>query len=337
MSAYRTNRSHVWVVFAMIATLYGAAVPPAAAQATLGVPLPGPLPALATLTQGGAPNFADTFLTPFVSSVSASVFDWKAQFVGGTLNNGNCGIPIGIQLKVFRAVSATQVKVVAAGAVHNPLTALQARFNTTGCPSFLIGSVSSVLQFDESGLTLSPGDMIGVTIKSDPSETVSPGYFYPLASTATTRVVLRDVGLNGTIDLSDPFTGTLGPLTPALSVNLGLNVSIDIKPGSAENTVNLSSAGVVPVAIFSSPSFDALRIDPETLFLAGAGVGMVGKSGKFQCQQRDVNGDNLMDLVCDFDTAHFLLHTGETLAQLSGATTGGVSIRGQDSIRIVPD
>jgi len=258
--------------------------------------------------------------------------------MGGTLVGGTCGVPVGIQLKVLRQVTSTTLKVVAAGAVHNPLSALQARFTTTGCPSFLTDSNDAVLEFEESGLSLSPGDIIGLTIKSNPTPPGDPGYFYPLVTAGTTRLVLRDAGVNDTIDLADSFTGTL-PFSwaPALSINLGMDVSLDIKPGSSQNTINLSSAGVVPVAILSTPTFSAKTIDPDTLFLAGAPVGVAGRSGKFLCQMRDVNWDNVDDLVCDFDTAQFLIHTGETLAELVGKTITGVPIRGQDIIRIVPD
>ncbi len=51
-----------------------------------------------------------------------------------------------------------------------------------------------------------------------------------------------------------------------------LPVAIDVKPGSAENTINLRSAGAVLVAILSSPTFDALTVDPATVALAGASV-----------------------------------------------------------------
>ncbi len=49
-------------------------------------------------------------------------------------------------------------------------------------------------------------------------------------------------------------------------------VEIDVKPDSIENTVNLASAGVIPVAILSSADFDALTVDPDTVFLASASV-----------------------------------------------------------------
>lgn len=115
-------------------------------------------------------------------------------------------------------------------------------------------------------------------------------------------------------------------------------VDIDIKPGSDPNSVNLSSAGKIPVAILSTPDFDApAEVDPDTLRLAGAAVKLIGKSGKFQCSSQDVNGDGLLDLVCHFETQTlFLLEAGHTVAVLEGSTLDGTAIRGEDSVKIVP-
>jgi alpha-tubulin suppressor-like RCC1 family protein len=117
-----------------------------------------------------------------------------------------------------------------------------------------------------------------------------------------------------------------------------VTVEIDIKPGSDPNSINLGSAGVVPAAILSSATFDAVAtVDPDTLALAGASVKMVGKSNKLLCHGEDVNGDNLADLVCQFETAQFLIEPGESIAVLEGNTYDDVLIRGEDVIRIVPE
>lgn len=55
-------------------------------------------------------------------------------------------------------------------------------------------------------------------------------------------------------------------------------VSIDIKPGSYPNSVNLGSRGTIPVAIFSSSAFDARTVDPLSVSLASAPVKLKGKA-----------------------------------------------------------
>lgn len=115
-----------------------------------------------------------------------------------------------------------------------------------------------------------------------------------------------------------------------------LTVAIDIMPGSDDNSINLGSAGVVPVAILSSPTFDATQVDPASVTLAGAEVRLIGRGSKYSCSAEDVNGDGLLDLLCHIETASFLLQAGDTSAELLGSTFAGQQIQGADSIRIVP-
>ncbi len=113
-------------------------------------------------------------------------------------------------------------------------------------------------------------------------------------------------------------------------------VQLDVKPGSEPNSINLGSAGVVPVAILSSPSFDAFTVVPESISLAGARVKMVGKSGKSLCHTEDANEDGLEDLVCQVLTAQFMIEEGESVAILEAETLDGTLLRGEDEVRIVP-
>jgi hypothetical protein len=113
-------------------------------------------------------------------------------------------------------------------------------------------------------------------------------------------------------------------------------VSIDIKPGSFPNSINLGSGGSVPVAILSSDSFDATTVDPLTITLAGATVKLKGK-GTPSASFQDVNGDGRLDLVVHVQTDTLQLTETDTIATLEGKTgNAGRRIRGSDSVRIVP-
>jgi len=115
-----------------------------------------------------------------------------------------------------------------------------------------------------------------------------------------------------------------------------IEVVIDIKPDSDPNSINLGSAGVIPVAILSSETFDATTVDPATVSLAGAAVKMAGKSGKYLSHIEDVNGDELMDLVCQVLTEGLVgIVVGDSVAVLTAETYDGQAIRGEDSISIV--
>jgi len=113
------------------------------------------------------------------------------------------------------------------------------------------------------------------------------------------------------------------------------SVAIDIKPGSFPNSINLGSHGNVPVAIFSTATFDAKTVNPETVTLAGAPVRRTAH-GKLQASLEDVNGDGLLDMVVHIQTQALQLTSTDTEAVLEGETFAGIPIRGVDTVRIVP-
>jgi hypothetical protein len=112
-------------------------------------------------------------------------------------------------------------------------------------------------------------------------------------------------------------------------------VSIDVKPGSFPNAINLGSQGVVPVAILGSASFDATAVDPHSVTLASAPVRLRGQ-GTPMTSVEDVNGDGWADLVVQVSTSALQLSEGDTEAVLEAVTTGGLPIRGSDTVRTVP-
>ena len=112
-------------------------------------------------------------------------------------------------------------------------------------------------------------------------------------------------------------------------------VTIDIKPGSDPNSINLGSGGTVPVAIFSTETFDATTVDPMTVTLASASVKLRGQ-GTPAASSVDVNGDGLLDLVVHVSTKALELSSGDTEATLQGITYDGENIEGTDFVRIVP-
>ena len=116
-----------------------------------------------------------------------------------------------------------------------------------------------------------------------------------------------------------------------------LRITIDIKPGDPDNTINLKSRGTLPVAILGSATFDPVTVDPATVTLAGApaatrpnGVPMIPHGGT------DFDGDGYLDLLLHFRTQDLQLTRASTEAVLYGQTFSGQRIRGADAVRIVP-
>jgi hypothetical protein len=80
-----------------------------------------------------------------------------------------------------------------------------------------------------------------------------------------------------------------------------LLLKIIVKPGSIPHTINPASAGTVPVAILSSPIFNALT---QTV-VSSIRFGFTGTEDSIEfCNKsgEDVNGDGLLDLICHATT-----------------------------------
>ena len=119
-------------------------------------------------------------------------------------------------------------------------------------------------------------------------------------------------------------------------------VTIDIKPGSDPNSINLKEQGVLPVAILGS-SVDVSVIDlTKPITLGGTVVTSRGsaKAPKLAVSFEDVDGDGLMDLVAFFRVEDLVTsgaldeYTIELM--LEAETTGGVPICGTDAVNVVP-
>ncbi|KKS82680.1 MAG: Cell surface protein [Candidatus Wolfebacteria bacterium GW2011_GWC1_43_10] len=118
-------------------------------------------------------------------------------------------------------------------------------------------------------------------------------------------------------------------------INPFIPVSVDIKPGSFPNSINLGSGGAVPVAVFGTATFDVSQIDPATITLANASIKLKGSSQPIISYQ-DVNEDSINDIAIHVVTEALELTETDVQAELNGFLLDGRNIKGFDSVRIVP-
>jgi hypothetical protein len=104
-------------------------------------------------------------------------------------------------------------------------------------------------------------------------------------------------------------------------------VTVDIKPGSDNNSVNPRSNGVIPVAILTDSYFDATGIDVSSLAFGPNGAG-TAHNGHIE----DVDGDGDDDLMLHFRTRATGVSNGDTELCLTGLTSSGMPIAGCDYI-----
>lgn len=147
--------------------------------------------------------------------------------------------------------------------------------------------------------------------------------------------------LTGTYENGDPVD--LGfyvygdvPIYLAVSVP---KVTVDVKPGSDTNVINLKSKGVVPVAVLTTGAFDAREVDPATVLFAGAVPA--------RWTLEDVDGDGDKDMLFHFKTEQLNLDENSTEATLTaqlmapvtsqsaGQTSSGPTVSGTDKVRIL--
>jgi hypothetical protein len=153
-----------------------------------------------------------------------------------------------------------------------------------------------------------------------------------LSGTAPDLTYAPDADYNG----DDSFTykandGTDDSNIATVSITVNpvvIEVTIDIKPGSDPNSINLKSKGVVPVVVLTTDSFDAGEVDPATVVFAGA--------EPERWTSEDVDGDGDLDLLFHFRMQALDLTEDSEDATLTGKTTDGHEITGTDSVRIVP-
>ena len=84
-----------------------------------------------------------------------------------------------------------------------------------------------------------------------------------------------------------------------------IKVSIDIKPGSDPNSINIESEGVISVAILTCPEFDAASVNPNTVTMGngdGSDTPVAKKNDNLMANIEDVDNDGDLDLVLHFKT-----------------------------------
>jgi hypothetical protein len=144
-------------------------------------------------------------------------------------------------------------------------------------------------------------------------------------------------------------------------VSDGEKVSVDIKPGSCPNPLNVRSKGVLPVAVLGTEEFDVTTIDPNTIVMAREGIDGKVPAIRYSyedvatpfegelCDCDDLNGDNLngddyIDLTLKFRVPQLVgildleeVESRETipLKIMRETEDGTLIIMGEDCVRII--
>jgi len=114
-----------------------------------------------------------------------------------------------------------------------------------------------------------------------------------------------------------------------------IQASIDIKPGSYPNAINITSNGVIPVALLGSATFDVYTVDINTVEFGPMSQHMHGAGARpVRYAYEDVNNDGLVDLIFNFKTQDTGLQRDDTEACLHGTFVGG-HFCGHDTVKVI--
>ena len=113
-------------------------------------------------------------------------------------------------------------------------------------------------------------------------------------------------------------------------------ISIDIKPGTDRIArLNPKSKGDIAVALLSTPTFDALKVDRASLTFGATG----NEQSLERCARRGHNVDRkdnrLPDLICQFDIQKANFEEGDEEGVLRG-TIGGMPFEGKGWLKVIP-
>jgi CSLREA domain-containing protein len=115
---------------------------------------------------------------------------------------------------------------------------------------------------------------------------------------------------------------------------VGIDVAIDVRPGSTDNTVSLKIGGLLPVAVLSSATVDASLVNVATARINNVGAAK-RTNGTYLSSLEDVNADGRVDLVLFFEVSKLGLRLQTTSLTLRATLTDGRQIQGTDAIRVV--
>ncbi len=127
----------------------------------------------------------------------------------------------------------------------------------------------------------------------------------------------------GNLFIADSFNNRIRRVQAPLTA-----VDIDIKPGSDPNAISPANIGLIPVAVLTTDTFDALTISPSSVQFGPDGATIAHGSGHLE----DVDNDGDVDLVLHFGTQETGIQCGDTEASLTGETFDGQAIQGSDSV-----
>jgi len=225
------------------------------------------------------------------------------------------------------------------------------RVNIAGTSEFTGSLVTDGVMLDGQGLLAGVVDTENLLLTT-PRFCVPAGEPVPLTLEIATAVDASLFGasllVDALSDYSNTFsfaeTGAIFELPPGFSVdsesggiedNLWVSpiqaIAIDVKPGNPENVIPCHNANaLIPTALLTTPEFDALTVDADTVRFEGGAEIHRDNAGLARRHVEDVDGDGDLDLMFHFRLSDTSLTCDSAVGSLTGSTYSGLLIVGSD-------
>ncbi len=143
------------------------------------------------------------------------------------------------------------------------------------------------------------------------------------------------------------YDGVHMRILSAISEEEILEATIDIKPGSCPNPLNVKSKGVLPVAILGTEDFDVFYIDVASITLEGISPirsGYEDVATPFEgeiCDCHELGADGYLDLTLKFKIQDIVDVLGEVndgdevIISIIGELSDGSDFAGADCVVII--
>jgi hypothetical protein len=209
----------------------------------------------------------------------------------------------------------------------------------------LYDSLGNLLVMNDDAYPMNPGSISLFDSRIDTYRLGATGRYY-VAVTASARspLVANYAQLNPAISaMGGSYNLIINGVTPPAPVTAPPPssgdadvrvVTIEVMHGSNnDDQANHSDANPIPVAIMSSPHFNALTIDQKHLTFGAIGT----ERSLLRCRSegKDVNLDGLKDLVCYFNPDVAGFKVGDVQGFLKGTTVKGEAIEGSAALRSI--
>ena len=127
--------------------------------------------------------------------------------------------------------------------------------------------------------------------------------------------------------------GSVLILSSVLTAQTPLHVSIDVKPGDTPTVIETDRQGMIPVAILTTPQFNAANVEPTTVRFGPTGT----EAEVFRAMLDDVDQDGDLDRLLLFrlqDVGVSCTTTGDAEVLLKGKTTDGRAFEGSEKVKV---